>query len=112
MLQVATYLTEEVYGPNYNIRQRLDILEALVDAAQELSSLNNVQKQQETEKGKSQESIPHSDDQDWRKIVEERIAKKTRRFAHGHKLPSPATLSRFAPVAGYFFFPLLAKYDQ
>ncbi len=51
--------------------------------------------------------------QHWRDIVQQRIDKKTRRFAHGPSQPEATpTSNKFAPVAGYFFFPLLRNFDK
>ncbi|KAL7979149.1 hypothetical protein Chor_015173 [Crotalus horridus] len=50
---------------------------------------------------------------DWKKVVDERIRSKTRRFAKGlsqaEQLGAP---NQFTPVAGHFFFPLLRNFDR
>ena len=57
----------------------------------------------------SEKSEPES----WRDIIDKRIAAKTRHFAKGRQGPEPAeSANRFAPVAGYFFFPLLQVFDR
>ena len=49
----------------------------------------------------------------WKEVVQRRIESNTRRFAKGERQPPPVVqLSRFAPVAGHFFYPLLVKVDQ
>ncbi|KAB5587224.1 hypothetical protein PHYPO_G00010650 [Pangasianodon hypophthalmus] len=48
----------------------------------------------------------------WREVVEKRIQSKTRRISKGVSQPHKATPNRYAPVAGYFFFPLLRNYDR
>ncbi|KAL0156244.1 hypothetical protein M9458_047490, partial [Cirrhinus mrigala] len=47
----------------------------------------------------------------WRQIVEKRIQSKTRRIGKGGSQPVKATPNRYAPVAGFFLFPLLRNYD-
>ena len=50
---------------------------------------------------------------DWRRVVDERVSAKTRRF---HSAPKPrepaAAANRFAPVAAAFFYPLLRDFDM
>lgn len=36
---VVNYLTSQFYEPNYNIQQRIQILDSLADAARELSKI-------------------------------------------------------------------------
>ncbi|MBN3306405.1 TELO2 protein, partial [Amia calva] len=128
-LPVTEFLTSEFFALNYSLRQRLDILEVLALSAQELS---------EPTPGKDRpspriQSIATTAPLDpcgssplhWRRVVEQRIESKTRRF--GKARPSPPQLgynshstrpavsaapNRFAPVAGHFFFPLLRNYDR
>ncbi|KAM4697742.1 telomere length regulation protein TEL2 homolog [Rhinophrynus dorsalis] len=120
-VQVSQYLTGEFYSLNYSLRQRLDILDVLASAAQDLS-----------DKPPPGKSVPpgHSGHDpwsvsvraeplkkdipvDWRKVVEERIAGKTRRFAKGHSAPAAAPAPNcFHAVAGHFFFPLIHNFDR
>ncbi|XP_070581383.1 telomere length regulation protein TEL2 homolog isoform X2 [Ptychodera flava] len=116
-IQVAVYLTEEFFSRNYNIRQRMDILEVLASASQELSQPDKVlQSEAKTsiESWTSQyKDAPTNLVKNWREIVQERIESKTRRFSQkSHKQKATPVPNRFAPVAGYFFFPLLKKYDM
>uniref|UniRef100_A0A8C4E6M2 Telomere length regulation protein TEL2 homolog n=1 Tax=Dicentrarchus labrax TaxID=13489 RepID=A0A8C4E6M2_DICLA len=114
-IQVTQYLTTEFYSLNYSLRQRLDILEVLALAAQELSKPI-------TEKGNSSIGIAASTDLTpypgdnpvhWRQEVEKRIQSKTKRLRKGATQPAAkATPNRYAPVAGHFFFPLLRNYDK
>ena len=54
-----------------------------------------------------------TDVQHWRDVVQARIENKTRRFVKGRKMPLPDEVAnRFAPVAGYFIFPLLQFFDR
>ena len=49
----------------------------------------------------------------WRDVVQKRIDSKTRRFVKGRTKPLPDEVAnRFAPVAGYFIFPLLQFFDR
>ncbi|XP_022092323.1 telomere length regulation protein TEL2 homolog [Acanthaster planci] len=117
-IQASQYLTTEFYDRNYNIRQRLDVLEVLAAAAQELSQpleatapCSGIQKPRRplTQAAPN----PSEEAEHWRDIVQKRIESKTRRFAKGRSTPAPIPIaSRFAPVAGYFFFPLLKSYDS
>ncbi|KAK3595114.1 hypothetical protein CHS0354_002366 [Potamilus streckersoni] len=114
--QVADYLTNEFYDRNYNIRQRLDMLEVLASAAQELSQPVDPQKGSTdvAPKSKIQELKGHQDGSEtWQQIVQKRIDSKTRRFAKGRTKPEPTPVpNRFAPVAGYFFYPLMKNFDR
>ncbi|XP_056390382.1 telomere length regulation protein TEL2 homolog [Hyla sarda] len=120
-IPVSQYITGEFYALNYSLRQRMDILDILVAAAQELSESVN------PKKGEAPEKVTHDlqstrsthgnlngdASADWRKIVEERIANKTRRFAKSQKATTPAsTPNRFHAVVGHFFFPLIQNYDK
>ncbi|KAG9476839.1 hypothetical protein GDO78_002303 [Eleutherodactylus coqui] len=118
---VAQYLTGEFYSVNYSLRQRLDILDVLAAAAQELSESVIPKKAEAPETAAHDFQSPSGtrgnvkDDAPvhWRKIVEERIANKTRRFAKGQASIAPAsTPNRFHAVAGHFFFPLIQNYDR
>ncbi|XP_044159665.1 telomere length regulation protein TEL2 homolog isoform X2 [Bufo gargarizans] len=118
---VTQYITGEFYTLNYSLRQRMDILDVLAAAAKELSESVNPKKEEAPETATRDFHSPSSthgnikDDApiDWRKIVEERIANKTRRFAKGHTSATPAsTPNRFHAVAGHFFFPLIQNYDR
>uniref|UniRef100_A0A8C4E730 Telomere length regulation protein TEL2 homolog n=1 Tax=Dicentrarchus labrax TaxID=13489 RepID=A0A8C4E730_DICLA len=114
-IQVTQYLTTEFYSLNYSLRQRLDILEVLALAAQELSKPI-------TEKGNSSIGIAASTDLTpypgdnpvhWRQEVEKRIQSKTKRLRKVVKENIfISTPNRYAPVAGHFFFPLLRNYDK
>ncbi|XP_040212526.1 telomere length regulation protein TEL2 homolog isoform X2 [Rana temporaria] len=118
---VSQYLTGEFYSLNYSLRQRMDILDALASAAQELSDATTPIKLVGPE-AKAEDSlsarhpvVTHQSEApvDWRKVVEERIASKTKRFSKGQTRATPTpTPNRFHAVAGYFFFPLIQNYDR
>ncbi|KFQ04294.1 Telomere length regulation protein TEL2, partial [Leptosomus discolor] len=114
-IPVAKYLTSQFYSLNYSLRQRMDILDVLVLAAQELSYPKS--------RGKTKHSgapkpciqlLPGSDSsKDWRRIVDERIKSKTRRFATGQSQVELASgPNEFNSVAGHFFFPLIQHFDR
>ena len=49
----------------------------------------------------------------WKDIVQKRIESKTRRFGQGRSKPEPEpVMNQFAPVAGYFFYPLMKHFDR
>uniref|UniRef100_A0AAX7UKB5 Telomere length regulation protein TEL2 homolog n=1 Tax=Astatotilapia calliptera TaxID=8154 RepID=A0AAX7UKB5_ASTCA len=112
-IPVAHYLTTEFYSLNYSLRQRLDILEVLALAAQELSKPVTEKKAASISSATTAESTPYLGDNPvhWQQVVEKRIQSKTKRLTK--VLPvSLATPNRYAPVAGHFFFPLLKNYDK
>ena len=113
---IAEYLTEEFYGPNYNLQQRLDMLGVLSDAAQQLSApkeiakVNLIPRKFHNLRPKvpmTLESIP-----EWQVFIQERINRKTKRFSQGpSRPPAKAAANQFASAAGYFFYPLMTKFD-
>lgn len=109
---VVDYWTTEFYALNYSLRQRLDILEVLALAAQELSEpITN--KHTGAQPIAAVTALGQSDDvTHWRQIVDKRIQSKTRRISKGVTRPGKAAPNRYAPVAGFFFFPLLRSYDR
>ncbi|XP_043945230.1 telomere length regulation protein TEL2 homolog [Protopterus annectens] len=124
-IDVTQYLTTEFYAVNYSVRQRLDMLDVLVLAAQELSQpASPTGLQTPTDESRTQpciqlicstntDSYTSSKTQHWRKVIEQRIESKTRRFSKGPLRPQPVAMpSRFNSVAGYFFFPLIRNYDR
>ncbi|XP_014888123.1 telomere length regulation protein TEL2 homolog isoform X1 [Poecilia latipinna] len=107
---VTQYLTTEFYSLNYSLRQRLDILEVLALAAQELSK-----PAADKDIAAASELTPYQSNSaaSWRQEVEKRIQNKTKRISKGSAQPGAgAAPNRYAPVAGYFFFPLLRNYDK
>ncbi|XP_065500553.1 telomere length regulation protein TEL2 homolog isoform X2 [Caloenas nicobarica] len=114
-IPVAKYLTSQFYSLNYSLRQRMDILDVLVLAARELSYPKSLGKTKHSGAQKPCiQLLPGSDSsKDWRRIVDERIKSKTRRFATG---PSQGELAsspnEFSSVAGHFFFPLIQHFDR
>ncbi|XP_022046538.1 telomere length regulation protein TEL2 homolog [Acanthochromis polyacanthus] len=114
-IPVTQYLTTEFYSLNYSLRQRLDILEVLTVAAQELSKPITDKRDPPIGPAATSElnTYPGDDPVHWRQVVEKRIQSKTKRLSKGAtKPPAKATPNRYAPVAGHFFFPLLRNYDK
>lgn len=110
---VAEYLTSQFYAVNFSLRQRMDILDVLTLAAQELSRPGRLPKA--PQRGSpSPASLPSSTPAPtWRAVVEERVRSKTRRFSQGSARRGPeARPNEFNLVAGYFFFPLLRHFDR
>lgn len=115
--QIACYLTEEFFSPNYNLQQRMDMLNVLSDAAQQLAAPTEISKTRavpqkfpfpQASSLKSAQVVPQ-----WQKIVQERIDSKTKRFVMGPTKPQPEPVAnKFAGVAGYFFFPLMKNFDS
>ncbi|XP_053847551.1 telomere length regulation protein TEL2 homolog isoform X2 [Vidua macroura] len=114
-IPVAKYLTSQFYSLNYSLRQRMDILDVLVLAAQELScpKFHGNTKHSGVQKPCIQ-LLPGSDSsKGWRRIVDERIKSKTRRFDTGQSRVELASRpNEFNSVAGYFFFPLIQHFDR
>ncbi|XP_033466669.1 telomere length regulation protein TEL2 homolog [Epinephelus lanceolatus] len=114
-IPVTQYLTTEFYSLNYSLRQRLDILEVLALAAQELSKPVSEKRNPSIGVAASTDLTPYPGDNPvhWRQVVEKRIQSKTKRLSKGAtQPPAKATPNRYAPVAGHFFFPLLSNYDK
>jgi telomere length regulation protein len=102
----APYLTSQLYATNYHLRHRMDILESLAQAAQELAQVDHSRQQEK------QNLITPLEPEHWKTVVQQRIEKKTRRFGKGRPTAAAAeSKNRFAPVASLFFFPLLSQYD-
>ncbi|NWI22209.1 TELO2 protein, partial [Sula dactylatra] len=114
-IPVAKYLTSQFYSLNYSLRQRMDILDVLVLAAQELSYPKSHGKTKHSGAQKSCiQLLPGSDSsKDWRRIVDERIKSKTRRFATAQsQVELASSPNEFSSVAGHFFFPLIQHFDR
>ncbi|NXX60897.1 TELO2 protein, partial [Scopus umbretta] len=114
-IPVAKYLTSQFYSLNYSLRQRMDILDVLVLAAKELSYPKFHGKTKPSDVQKPCLQLPPGSDssKDWRRIVDERIKSKTRRFAVSHSQVELASgPNEFNSVAGHFFFPLIQHFDR
>lgn len=80
---MAEYLTSQFYALNYSLRQRMDILDVLTLAAQELSRPGRLGRASPCSTGPGGPAAPA-----WRVVVEERIRSKTRRFAQVSQAPA------------------------
>ncbi|XP_069343220.1 telomere length regulation protein TEL2 homolog isoform X3 [Eulemur rufifrons] len=119
--RVAEYLTSQFYALNYSLRQRMDILDVLTLAAQELSRPGRLRRAPQDGRPRPGACSPplaasqpgSAAAPDWRVAVEERIRSKTRRFSKGAPRLGPAGgPNAFNSVAGYFFFPLIQRFDR
>ncbi|XP_077618787.1 telomere length regulation protein TEL2 homolog [Crocuta crocuta] len=110
---VAEYLTSQFYALNFSLRQRLDILDVLTLAAQELSRPGRLPRAPRCGPP-GPAPLPSSPVAPaWRAVVEERIRSKTRRLSQGSvRRTQDAGPNQFNTVAGYFFFPLIQHFDR
>eukprot|EP01114_Cavostelium_apophysatum_P022620 TRINITY_DN8247_c0_g1_i1.p1 TRINITY_DN8247_c0_g1~~TRINITY_DN8247_c0_g1_i1.p1 ORF type:complete len:831 (+),score=189.49 TRINITY_DN8247_c0_g1_i1:110-2602(+) len=95
---VISYLTAQFYAQNYTLKQRLDVLATLENAAIEMSSIETAPEDQEL--------TPAIND-----VVKHRIESNTRRWSKPRKRPK-AQANRFLPFANKLFYPLLKEYSQ
>ncbi|XP_058426374.1 telomere length regulation protein TEL2 homolog isoform X1 [Diceros bicornis minor] len=111
--RVAEYLTSQFYAVNYSLRQRMDILDVLTLAAQELSRPGRLGRTPQHGSPGPTSQPGSAAAPAWRAVVEERIRSKTRRFSKGFARQGPATgPNKFNSVAGSFFFPLIQHFDR
>ncbi|XP_060085134.1 telomere length regulation protein TEL2 homolog [Ylistrum balloti] len=113
-VQCSKYLTYEFYERNYNLRQRMDILEVLAAGAQELSQPNQPSPAPSSKAAAQTPALSSTPTpEDWHSVVQKRIESKTRRFVKGPSRPIPAPqINKFTGVAGQFFYPLMKHYDR
>jgi len=114
---IAEYLGAEFYGRNYNIRQRMDILDVLAAAATEMAEPPKTTSGSLSAAAENTSLVPVTENTaqrvNWSEVVQQRIEAKTRRFGKGRqKPPSVSAANRFAGVAGSFFYPLLQHFDR
>ncbi|XP_058426377.1 telomere length regulation protein TEL2 homolog isoform X4 [Diceros bicornis minor] len=79
--RVAEYLTSQFYAVNYSLRQRMDILDVLTLAAQELSRPGRLGRTPQHGSPGPTSQPGSAAAPAWRAVVEERIRSKTRRFS-------------------------------
>ncbi|XP_035939246.2 telomere length regulation protein TEL2 homolog [Halichoerus grypus] len=110
---VAEYLTSQFYALNFSLRQRMDILDVLTLAAQELSRPGRLPKAPQCGSPSPASQPSSTQAPAWRAVVQERIRSKTRRFSqHSPRWGPDAGPNEFNLVAGYFFFPLIRHFDR
>lgn len=103
--KVPDYLAQRFFTTEVSMRQRLDILGVFGQAVGTFNEAGEVKAVGEDE----QFATPKTEASDWRKVIDARVAAKTRRF-----FPSSSSLTvvtaqedKFAAVAGNFFYPLV-----
>ncbi|ESO06123.1 hypothetical protein HELRODRAFT_160268 [Helobdella robusta] len=117
---IAEFLANEFYGEAYNLKQRIDILNILVDGAKHLSfsndhfgcgecSVNNNAQIGYACKTTNM-STPPIKQEDWKLLLQERIKKKTK-FSTKRAVKNVPQENKFALYASYFFYPLMKNYD-
>ncbi|XP_055677102.1 uncharacterized protein LOC129786246 [Lutzomyia longipalpis] len=119
--EAAEHICREFYAKqtNYSVSRRILMLEILGEAAKELSKVQKSPEKKESakEQPKSEKivkkfTISEPDAlKEAKKVIEERILTKTRRFARKTQTTVGAA-NRFAPVAGSFFWPLLHGFGR
>ncbi|XP_053682253.1 telomere length regulation protein TEL2 homolog [Sabethes cyaneus] len=129
--QCAEYLCREFHADlsKYSLNRRILMLDILAQTAKTLSNLNQTERITVSKPNNDGKTTPtkvdslqlkfHEENELLRKrqlaeqVIRERIAAKTRRF-HAVRPVSNRTSSvnRFAPVAGWFFFPLLRGFGS
>ncbi|EHH60043.1 Protein clk-2-like protein [Macaca fascicularis] len=104
--RVADYLTSQFYALNYSLRQRMDILDVLTLAAQELSRPGCL--------GRApQPGSPSPNTQGAVPAAQACASVSAMCVWQGGPRQGPAGgPSRFSSVAGHFFFPLLQHFDR
>nr|XP_045730604.1 telomere length regulation protein TEL2 homolog isoform X1 [Mirounga angustirostris]XP_045730605.1 telomere length regulation protein TEL2 homolog isoform X1 [Mirounga angustirostris] len=111
--QVAEYLTSQFYALNFSLRQRMDILDVLTLAAQQLSRPGRLPKAPQCGSPSPASQPSSTQAPAWRAVMQERIRSKTRRFSQRSPRWGPdAGPNEFNLVAGYFFFPLIRHFDR
>ncbi|GAB0087537.1 Telomere length regulation protein TEL2 homolog [Sergentomyia squamirostris] len=118
--EAAEYLSGQFYSKqtNYSVSTRILMLEILGDAAKELAKIQKPQDPmkitEDRDKITRKFTVSEPDSLgEARKVIEQRVLAKTRRFAS--KSPHPdqhSSVNRFSPVAGCFFWPLLHGFGR
>ncbi|KAG8176559.1 hypothetical protein JTE90_010770 [Oedothorax gibbosus] len=112
-IMVSEYLASQFYEKDYNISQRLIMLDVLAQGSRILSKPLKEDPQLIQDRYSSKAKFAESVEKTWKSIVDQRIATKTRFITKSTpKPPLPETPNRFSMVAGYFFYPLISKYDK
>ncbi|XP_046382811.1 telomere length regulation protein TEL2 homolog isoform X1 [Ischnura elegans] len=106
-------LCKRVYSEHSSVRNRLDALLSLIEAARELSGFSKAFEKLDLSvvpQG-GQRLVPKT----WDLIVKERTESKTRRWGscvQGRNKESHEEINMFLPVAGHFLFPLLLPEEK
>ncbi|KAI9202585.1 telomere length regulation protein-domain-containing protein [Polychytrium aggregatum] len=95
---VSAYLIDQFYDRNMSVRQRMDVLTALVIAAQKLSAIVVMPPNEYELSGDALQSVANSNP---------KVNRRSKKLV----VPKPTTQkNRFSQVAGYFFFPLIGRF--
>lgn len=119
----SEYLCQEIHTTSrYSIATKILMLDILSESAKELSKLSGSksieQPTQAIQTNRIKKLIDPTDDSEQRiietkKVISDRIQKKTRRFAHPTAdIFKNAKPNKFADVAGDFFFPLVYGFGK
>jgi Telomere length regulation protein len=93
---IVKLATKQLYESSYSIRQRIDVLDALIGAAEQLSSSSSSPPPPPL-------VSPHDNRSD--------LGRVTRRSAR-RASAVPAERNRFAPLVAHFALPIMAKFDD
>lgn len=111
---VARFLIDSFYSKHLSMSCRLDILDILCHSAQEVAGRRPT-RETKTDDSQTRILIPeevNSIESNWKKIVEERIERNTRKLtSHSKKISLEARVNPFGNLAGDFFFPLIERFD-
>lgn len=117
--ECAEFLCKEIHSEigRYSVGKKVLMMEILAESAKVLSKLTKVDEKKPIQAKTGADTvfrlIDETDDsqkrlEEAKRIIAERIEKKTRRFAHPTAdIFKGAKANKFAEVAGSFFFPLL-----
>lgn len=100
---VVPKLLDEFFGDNYTVSQRIDMLDVLAAAAEELSSLRS----SDSAVGCPLPVRRHMNEDHPLEIVRQRVERKTKRRGQDTRSALRTGVNRFAPVAGLFFYQLI-----
>lgn len=104
----------------YSMRTRMYMLDILSETAKRLSKLEISKSEKDVTNNKApvnkltlklQEELDNRNKKDAQKIIRDRLLAKTRRIATRTKI-SEEGINQFAPVAGWFFFPLVQGFGK
>ena len=110
-MNLAHYLTDQIYDRNLSIVRKLEVLDMIVESARELSSLEHHRSIEDTNKVKSIQNIVRHSKPEYERIIEERLKSKTKILCSSHKLPL-STKNEFIQYVTYYFYPLINRFDR
>lgn len=121
--ECVEYISGEFHSElgRYSIANKILMLEIIAESAKELASIETPNKTEtknddqdnRVKKLKLSNESENAKIKEAEKVIRDRIEKKSRRFATKSSHPlKHAQLSRFAPVAGHFFYSLLHGFGR